>query len=259
MKQPFYVIDFSSASCRFEIRVNDIPVIDMNMDGQVASQTPINYAILESGIQKVSAYIFPLQDQYELLEGASLSFKINLFDVENGFDFQKEIIDVGEIALHKKAVKTPVSVAVTDSFQATVPYKLDGWKNGRDLTKIKYTNEKLREAYTRIAYMIKNKDYQALENSMMIREQRMATSLYLSENESSARLKSLIDDFESGFIVKPIPSDAIVHLYGNSRIGVLKKLNGESALFLENPETEEELMLDLAFYIPNDTTEFEII
>lgn len=259
MKQPFYMVDFSAASCRFEIRINDIPVIDMNIDGQVGSNVPINYAILESGIQEVSAYIFPLQDQYELIEGASLNFKINLFDVENGFNFQKEIIDVGEIALHKKAVKTPISVAITDSFQATVPYKLESWKNGRDLTKVKYANEKLREAYTRIAYMIKNKDYQALENSMMIREQRMATSLYLSKNESSARLKSLIDDFESGFIVKPIPSDAIVHLYGNNRIGVLKKNNGESALCLENEETGEELMLDMSFYIPNDKTEFEII
>ena len=32
--QPYHVIDFSASACLFEIRVNDYPVIHMNVEGQ---------------------------------------------------------------------------------------------------------------------------------------------------------------------------------------------------------------------------------
>lgn len=53
------MIDFSASACLFEIRINDYPVIHMNVEGQAASIVPINYAILKSGIQTVSVAILP--------------------------------------------------------------------------------------------------------------------------------------------------------------------------------------------------------
>lgn len=48
------MIDFSSSACLFEIRVNDYPVIHMNVERQVARMIPINFAILESGVKSLS-------------------------------------------------------------------------------------------------------------------------------------------------------------------------------------------------------------
>ena len=45
MLKPYYMIDFSASACLFEIRINDYPVIQMNIEGRVSSMIPINYAL----------------------------------------------------------------------------------------------------------------------------------------------------------------------------------------------------------------------
>ena len=87
----------------------------------------------------------------------------------------------------------------------------------------------------------------------------MATSMYLSDNESKTRIEELISDFKNGFKVMPIEAKSIVYIYGNDRVAALKKPNGEPALYLQNQKLEEELMLDITFYIPEGKTEFEVI
>ncbi len=39
------MLEFTAISCMFEIRVNDNPVLTMNLSGQASSGFPINYAI----------------------------------------------------------------------------------------------------------------------------------------------------------------------------------------------------------------------
>lgn len=84
-------------------------------------------------------------------------------------------------------------------------------------------------------------------------------SMYLSQTEAQSRLTEWTSDFESGFKVMPIPQDSVLQFYANNKVVALKKLNGESALYLTNDKTQEELMLDLSFYIPEGKTEFEVI
>lgn len=83
--------------------------------------------------------------------------------------------------------------------------------------------------------------------------------MYLSKEESEGRINELIHDFNSGFKVRPISKENLMVLYANNKVAVLKKLNGESALYLENEETQEELMLDISFYIPEGESDFEVI
>lgn len=83
--------------------------------------------------------------------------------------------------------------------------------------------------------------------------------MYLSESESQGRVAELIDDFKSGFEIQPISKDAVMFVCANSKAAMLKRPNGESALFLQNLEKEEELMLDISFFMPEGKTEFEVI
>jgi hypothetical protein len=257
MPQPYYMIDFSAACCMFEVRVNDIPVMMLDLPGQAASVTPVNFSILESGTQIITATVFPHSGGIVLDPEAKLKFDIKLFDVEKGFVFKEQLVKY-EFEKVDRNRKLPVMRHQT-SFSAQVPYSLQGWKNGLALKDVKDVNIKLSNAYERLSALIRRGEYNAFRSSIANRENIMAKSMYLDPAKAEGRIVNLIEDFEGGFKVAPVPPDAVLQIYGEGKVAALKKINGESALFLVNDETKEELMIDIMFYIPNGKTEFEVI
>ncbi|MCJ7932858.1 MAG: hypothetical protein MUW56_04310 [Chryseobacterium sp.] len=256
MQQPYYVIDFSASACMFEIRINDYPVIHMNAANQVSTMIPINYAILEKGKQTITASVLPVAGQTELDKQAELKFNIKLFDVTNNFVFDKQFGDYQSKPVQDK--KIPV-IRYDSSFEAEVPYKLDAWQDGTNLKEVKDCREKLDLAYNRIIRLIQNGKYEEYKKLIARRENNMAQSMYLSDQESEGRFKELLNEFVGGMKIQPVPDDAAMILYADNRTAVLKRLNGDAALYLVDPKTQEELMLDITFYIPKGKTEFEII
>lgn len=257
MTHPYYTIDFSASACMFEIRVNDYPVITMNVEGQVATSIPVNFAILEKGTQSISVIVMPMVGETKLHQKAELKFDIKLFDVVNDFVFKKQIGEYKMQPIDSKKVVPIINYA--SSFIADVPYKLDAWQKGTNLKDVKDVNEKLIKAYQNISNLINKGDYNAFSKAIEKREYNMTTSMYLSSAESKARVAELVSDFKNGFKVMPISGKSLVHKYGNGKVAAMKKLNGESALYLFSKETKEELMLDITFYIPEGKTEFEVI
>lgn len=67
----------------------------------------------------------------------------------------------------------------------------------------------------------------------------MATSMYLSNYDSNARINSLIDDAKNGFNIMPFPKDTILRFYGYGKLATFKKLNGELALFYTTPKLKK--------------------
>jgi len=257
MLKPYYVIEFTAAACMFEIYVNDIPVVTSDFSGQLSSMVPANYGILGSGIHSLKARMMPHSGQTVLDPEAVLLYKLKLYDVSYGFQLQNEIIQYN-FPKPDESKMIPYAEK-TDTFQGDVPYSLAGWKNGLDLKDEDDIDYKLRKAYKRIAAMIENKQYDQFLSSIANREEIMATSMYLNDQKARGRMNRLIKDFENGFTLMPLPENAVVRLHGNGKVAALKKLNGEPALSLYNPETEEELMIELGFYIPAGKTEFEVI
>ncbi|AZA84852.1 hypothetical protein C1637_18905 [Chryseobacterium lactis] len=255
MQQPYYVIDFSASACMFEIRINDYPVIHMNATHQVSTMVPINYAILEKGKQKITASILPVVGQTEIDQQAELRFNIKLFDVVNNFVFDKQFGEYQSKPVEDK--KLPV-IRYESSFEAEVPYTLNAWQNGTDLKDVKDCREKLKLVYDKIIKLIQDGKYDEYKRLIAGREGNMAQSMYLSGQESEGRFKELLKEFE-GMKVQPLPADAIMMQYADNKVAVLKRLNGDAALYLLDPKTGEELMLDITFYIPKGKTDFEII
>ena len=251
------MIDFSASACTFEIRVNDVPVAGLSVEGQAATAIPVNYAILQSGKQEISAKVLPLLGNVALDQKAELKFDFKLFDIDNDFVFKKQF---GEYRFPSvdKAQKLPV-LTYNSFFQAEVPYRLNAWQNGENLKDMKHLREKLREAYEDIKNLIDKGQYKLFKERIKIREHNMAVSMYLSQGESESRVEELIADFQSGFKVMPVPEEAVLQQYAYGKVAALKKSNGESALYLKNPKTKEELMIDIAFYIPKGKSEFEVI
>lgn len=255
--QPYYTLDFSASACMFEIRVNDYPVIIMNMVGQVGSTIPINYAVLESGSQSISAVMLPLLGETKLDKKAELKFDIKVFDVSNDFVF-KDMFGAYQSEVINDDKELPF-IKYHSTFMAEVPYVLKAWQKGIELKNIKDINKKLISAYSNISESIKNRNYDVFLKHISNREVNMAKSMYLSDDEAVARTAELIDDFKNGFKIMPLSSDSILNICGNGKVASYRKINGESALYLFNAETEEELMIDITFYIPEGKTEFEVI
>jgi hypothetical protein len=230
----------------------------MEIAGQVSTNIPINYAIYKSGIQYVTAKITPLFGEVSLHTEAGLKYNVRLYDVfNNEFKFIEDL-PITELPKVEKEQKLPF-ITKSIEFSAEIPYSLTKWNDAEDLKDIKNIKERLIESYNYLATLIKTEKYDEFVEKVKNREKNMATSMYLSNAESNARIHSLINDAKNGFKIMPLPQDTVMKFYGYGKLATFKKLNGEPALYLYNGETQEELMLDQMFYLPKGKTELEVI
>lgn len=258
IKEPYYTVELTAIACYVEILINDVPVISIEANGQISPNIPINYAITNSGIQKISAKMTPLTKETKLRSNAELSYCVRLFDVANDqFVFIKNFAEQ-KIATDEKSKSFPFIIKLSE-FEAEIPYTLTKWDNATNLKDLKDLKQKLEASYNYIGKIIDKGNYNEFAEIIKSRENNMAISMYLSEINSKARINSLIDDAKNGFKIMPLAKDVVLKLYGYGKLASLKKINREPALFLFNEETNEELMLDLMFYIPEGKTEFEVI
>lgn len=257
MTEPYYMINFSAAACLFEIRVNDQPVLTMNLTGQVSTALPINYTISSSGKQQITVKILPILGSSELSKKALLNYSVRFYDTFGGFT----LLDTFD-GFESEPVKENALPIITGGsfFEAEIPYTLkDYWKNGENIEDIKDYHLKIKKAYKEIANTIVKGNYDVLKQKMQDREYNMSTSMYLSAEDSQNRLNGMISDFKNGydqfiFDEKALP---IISAYGKKVS--LKSLNGDPALSFGNEKEKEQIMLDLEFYWSKETNSFEII
>lgn len=69
-KEPYYLVDFNSSICNFDIFINDMPAFNHHVGGAVSSHMPINHFILQEGVQKIKINVLPLNNR-------TLDFRLN--------------------------------------------------------------------------------------------------------------------------------------------------------------------------------------
>ena len=256
MSQIYYELDVSALMCHFQIKINDVEVFSLDIDGQTSADIPINQGILESGIQEIEVRVLPLSGHKELHKEAYVSYKVVEFDVSSGdFKFLKQ----WEKFQTPKVQKGIPFTIHKSTFPAKVTYKINAWQKGINLKEVKDLKAKLIIAYNKIISDINNGHYDKFVQACKNKEINVAKAMYLNEGEAANRIKKLTHDFSSGFKALPVPKDAIVVYSAYCKLVSLKRLNGMSALYLENDKTNEELVLPITFYIPEGKTEFEVI
>ncbi|CAM4074940.1 hypothetical protein SAMN06265348_102297 [Pedobacter westerhofensis] len=257
MTEPYYQVDFIAVGCKFEILINDLSLLSLTINSQASTLIPLNSGIFKTGQQKLEIKIYPLEGQEFLHPQAAFSYEIKIYDVKFGFELKDTL--GGDKFPAVGVSKKLRSLEHVQNFHAEVPYVTDTWQKGQILADVKDLNDKLKRAYSKIAMLIRNKEYERLKMEFANREQTMATAMYLSKEDSDARLSSLIEDIEAGFEAMPVHPTAVMRIFGSGKLAAYKKLNGEPAFGLLNHKTGEELLLDLAFYVPQGSTEFELI
>ncbi len=258
MKEPYYMIDFNAGACLFEIRVNDQPVLKMNLEGQASTRIPINNAIFNSGKQEVSVKMLPLLGQTKFSSKAELSYSIKLFDTVNDFQYKEQYDGFESMKIEST---TALIITNTFFFNAEIPYKLkDYWKDGGEIKDIEDYEKKIRRAYLGIINLIKGEQFDLFSKKISDREYNIATSMYLSSNESNRRIQGLINDLNSGYDYLLFEEEfaiPVISSYGKKI--ALKKIDGDPALGFGNKEKREQLLLDIEFYFNKTTNSFEII
>jgi len=258
MNKPYYVIDLRAVDCKIDIRINDVSVLSMTVDGQTATMLPINNAIVKSGKQQVSHNILPLSGKTTLEDTVNFSASVWLYDAGGDLIEKKEEISKFTMPENKTGFPLPAYKG-EDVFYAEIPYKLNAWQNSQDLTKVEKLRELVDAAYRKTEELINNAQYNQLANMLQKREDNIAISLYLSESEKKGRMLDLIDIMETGFKNIPISEEDTMVIYGNDKLVALRKEDGKSALLLKNKYTGEELNLEIQFHLEQDNNELTII
>ncbi len=251
------MLDFSAGGCQIDIRINDIPVVNFEIEGQASTVVPINYAIPSSGKQLITGRILPLSGQERIHKNAFVDFQVKCMDAENNFvlkkDFEKYSIS------HREDSGEDFPVYLMDYFDGDVPYEFIGWKNGISINDIEDVFPKLLQAYNKLAEAIQNKDYRYFIDTFRNRERIMNTAMYLGPTDSMVRLEHYIEKFESGFNDVKISENVLMQVVGGNRAVCLKKRNADHALSVRNLELNREIVLDLMFNMPEGKTEFQLV
>jgi hypothetical protein len=256
--KPSYQLDFTAAFCRLEIRVNDVILFNMNIEGQTSTDLPINAGISESGKQTITANIYPLEGKQVLHPSAEFKYSIKVLDAANNLELKEQL--PGEYAVAKvNPAKKQTFLSQTASFNAEVPYTIKSYQTGTDLNSVSNLKDKLQGAYHQLADIITKGEVVQLQELTANRENVVGVTMYLSKEEMADRIKGFTQNLKSGFELVPIPADAIVKIFGNGKLATLVKPNGDSALMLVNGKKGEEMSFDFSFYIPQGKRELEIL
>lgn len=256
--QPYYQVDFSAAFCLFEIRVNDVLVFTLNLEGQTSTSIPINSGILQSGKQQVTIKVLPIAGQKVLNPNAQFSYNIKVFDAANNLHFKEQL--PGEYAVEKvDPAKKKSFLTHTATFNAEVPYTVMAYQTATDLGSVGGLKDKLLGTYQQLADLIVKGDLEQIKKLIANRESIAAVTMYLSKEESDNRLTGMLGNLKSGYKLEPIPANAILKIFGNGKLATLVRPDGEPALIFKNEKDNEELALEFTFYIPVGKTDLEII
>ncbi len=258
--KPYYVIEFKAFNCSFDIRVNDISILTLDVKGQVATIIPVNNAILETGKQQVTYHILPLQGETALRENAEFSATVWLYDAGGAHIEEVESIDNTSFSMPKNESENLLqSYKGEITFEAIVPYRLNAWQNSADLTKIENLRTMVEAAYRKIEALISNGQYEAFAALLQQREDNMATCMYMSEEEKKERVTDLISTIkEHNLKVVPVSESDIMTFYGYGKIVTLLRPDGESALLLR-AEDGREINLIIQFHLEQGSEELTVI
>ena len=256
MKQPYYQLDFSALLCKFQIKVNDIEILSLNLDGQASTDIPINAAIFGSGKQEIEVRGYPLEGTTVLNHEAYIRYKIVEQDVEND---KFSIINSSEKYQTPQAKQGEPFIIHKTTFNAEVPYQIENWGGLQKLTNLKsdlYTP--LYNAYNHLIENSKRSNHEALFSAIRTIETRNAKTMYLGHDDLQARVKDISDDLNNGFDVMDLENKCKVEYAGDGKLARLVRSDGNSALAFSNSKTNEQLILDIWFCLPHGKTSFSV-
>ena len=188
IKNPYYVAEITSSRCSVELSVNSIPNYKHFEEEDIMStatiEWPINLFISKNGLQHFEVLVMPLKNKTTILPKAFVRIKI--FKTEAIEEYVQQELFSEEIEItfaDKKGLSTYV---IKNTFQAELPFKIEGWENSVDLSK-----EDKKELYKEIiawnektAKIYQTSDAVGYKNAFGKRDLEINQLLYLPQDKS---------------------------------------------------------------------------
>ncbi|MGO3183412.1 MAG: hypothetical protein ACTIJ9_11325 [Aequorivita sp.] len=254
-KKPYFVVDFNKSICNFEILINDIPAFKSMDGGSLASHYPINQFILESGSQNISIRVLPLLGETLLQKDSYLKIKVHSFDSETqDYENLDEVYQYETPSYEKQEYP---AILITDSFNAKVPFNLEGWKNSVVLENISEIEKQAATFYKKL-HQLAQKDTESLFNLFSEKFTEVDEALYLKA-DNKKEWQSLLNQLsQEDFVLQPFPQSIKTNLYGFGKVVETTSLIGNSILYYKNKEGDE-FSLPVLIHKKSKDSDFEII
>lgn len=278
-QEPYYYIYIENSLCIYEVLVNDVPMVKNYEYGEYATPFYINDAILKSGVQKITYRLYPAPAEYNGENGDKFS-KNTSFAIEVFVNDKAKKLPLGEEKLIKrenaarntvmlgkdKDIKEEWFVAegkdyyeASFTFDAQVPYEIEGWSKGQDLRK--FDQKELQNAvvnfYKKQWNIYNAKDKDAMFSYLYKKERGVRQSHYYNKERLEKVLKEYLEPFSiKTYKPEPLENYKMV-FYGDGKIVALEqtsmdvRLRGEGALWgLSNDEDENAYFHYRYLYLP---------
>ena len=210
-KEPMYYLRINQLNCIYEVLVNDKLVgINYNLM-QYASATEINRAILKSGPQTITYRLYPVGDlvKDEIGEGDTITTLLNSTEISidvirvDDINTYESITDDEKLVVKHQSKKNAETGNFTGAglpyyehtftFNAQVPYELEGWTNAIDLRKL--DQKKLEQAvvteYKKIQKLYEAKDVATLLDKYYHSFVRLAATEYRDKQYIKAMVQEI--------------------------------------------------------------------
>lgn len=193
---PFYEIEFSQDACGYEILINGVPLQRYLLFGSANEQRiPINDHILSSGKQEIVIRLFPpqLSDQswsQTLVDATKFKIKVFHHATETPANNPIQVFEfstANKPGTEKFLGSGQKVFEFKGTFDAEVPYQLEGWHNSKDLRKDD-PDKLLKEAitaYNNFRNVLIKKDVNAYAALMYDKEVELAKAFYWDTPEKS--------------------------------------------------------------------------
>ncbi len=252
-ERPYYQIDVKTSAVSFDIRVNDFPVFTfIGESGGTNMERPINSSILNSGTQTISVKVLPLKGKKLISKDGFFSLKINKKKDAYIFDNQREeILVIPQMVVPENGL--PYWEFKT-TFEANVPYKLNGWENSKEIMNQNNIKNKVYDKYREIQKLIEDKDNYGFSQAVKEKLKEEAISLYEKLEENPEGFQQTPE--------KSLPiNNCQMKFYGNGKLVSLQNDYGESCLKTQIIENGEVITYtyDIFLHIPQGSNELEII
>ncbi|MBP2617617.1 hypothetical protein [Chryseobacterium jejuense] len=281
--EPLYQMDIQSLF-NFKILINGCPVFSNFDQSPVTTRVNINPSILKAGKQKIEIELYPgyekdgIQKHY-LENGENFILKIE----KTGWNKDKSLIEPTQVLVFKNNEQKIDFSKLTDyrtslNFDASVPYTLQGWGNGEDLSQMDQKDLELKVVsfYNTIASALKEKDYDYLNTQFLNADTEWYQAEYFPKDimtkfqtlkgrkgKSNASVRS--DSEISMQSIYPI-ENYVMKLYGNNKMVRLEPKDGvhrgESLLrYTESGKNgmSRTTFIDMLLYIPKGAKSLQII
>lgn len=266
---PTYQLKVNTNLCTYEIYINDILVDFSFTTGRTAGEQNIDIPqyILKSGIQSVRYVVYPKAIKNGILEkfvDHDAEFSLRIVHGEYYKTKFKDFIEDYRATSPKIEDDVP-SIEKEDKFSAKVPYELEGWSKGVDLSKEepKKLEEEVLEKCNKFRDAFNNKDVTTIATMIYNREKEIAQAFFF-DSESSSNYsngwKELEEKCNALIEMKPIDNYSM-KILGNGKVVCLLKNEGKLKNFpVVYGTTGEKLRFyGLFFYRPSAGAKLEII